>query len=148
MKKCLFSMLMVAVLVTSCATLVPSPGQYSACIDYGYLSQKGVFISEANSVSFEYEPLGSLYVECTGGWVKNGKKASQVQMEDIYMRQTKKRSYQPPTVEEAFDLALGELKALRGNGIINFKITMVSEFLPAYQVSVDKIVITGMCIRK
>ena len=80
--------------------------------------------------------------------MKDGKKASQVEMEDIYMSKSKKKSYQPPTVEEAFDLALGELKALRGNGIINFKITMVSEFLPAYQVSVDKIVITGMCIRK
>ena len=137
-------MMIVSVFVTSCATLVPGPGKYVACVDYGYLSQKGIFVSESNTVNFDYEPLGSLYVECTGGWVKN----DEISMEDIYITKKGKKTYQPPIVEDAFDLALGELKALRGNGIINFKITMVSEYLPFYKVTVDKLIITGMCIRK
>lgn len=142
-------LLILASLVASCSTVnVPSPKQYASCIDYGYLSQKGVYVSESNSVNFEYEPLGSLYVECTGGWVKNNQRSAQSSMEDIYYSKGQKVVYQPATVEDAFSQALGELKKLRGNGIINFKINTISEYLPAYQVSVNKIIITGMCIRR
>lgn len=147
--KGVFNLLMLAVLLASCSTVnVPSPKQYASCIDYGYLSQKGVYVSESNSVNFEYEPLGSLYVECTGGWVKNSQRSAQSSMEDIYYNKGQKVVYQPATVEDAFSQALGELKKLRGNGIINFKINTISEYLPAYQASVNKIIITGMCIRR
>ncbi len=148
MKKSLFLLLLPAIFVSCNTAKVLPPEQYSACIDYGYLAQKGVFLTESNSVNFDYEPLGSLYIECKGGWVKNDKRASGDAMEDIYMNKNAKYVYRPATVEEAFDMALGELKRIRGNGIINLKINTISEYVPAYLVTVNKIIITGMCIRK
>ena len=134
--------------LASCTTVnVPAPKQYAATIDYTYLSQKGIFVTESNSVSFDYEPLGSLYVECLGGWVKKKHKDGDV-MEDIYMANPGSVMYLKPTIEEAYQLVLSEIKKLRANGVINLKISTVSEFNSTYKVTVDKIVITGMCIRK
>lgn len=141
-------MLLLTLCFTSCVSLLPKPHSYSSCIDYGYLSQQGVFITESNSVSFDYQPLGSLYVECTGGWDKKRAKLENSEMEDIYMEDAKNNSYVPATIEEAFDLALAELDRLKGNGIINFKISTVTEYLPSYKISVNKIILTGMCIKK
>lgn len=142
-------MVLLTFIFMSCSTakMLP-PEQYSACIDYGYLSQKGIFLTESNSVNFDYEPLGSLYIECKGGWVKNDKGNSNNTVEDIYLNKKAKYIYQPATVEDAFDMALGELKRIRGNGIVNLKISTISEYVPAYLVTVNKIIITGMCIRK
>lgn len=148
MKRILYFLVLASILVSCNTSMVLSPKQYSACIDYGYLSQRGIFLTESNSVSFEYEPLGSLYVECTGGYVKNDKGNSNNTVEDIYLKRNPKYSYQPATVEDAFDMALGELKRLRGNGIINLRINTTSEYVSAYSVWVNKIIITGMCIRK
>lgn len=144
-----FKLLMIVPIfvLVSCATVnVPAPKQYAATIDYAYLSQKGIFVSESNSVSFDYEPLGSIYVECTGGWVKKKHKEGDV-MEDIYMTTLGSVKYLPPTIDDAYQLILSEVKKLRANGVINLKIRTVSEYQSTYEVYVDKIIITGMCIR-
>jgi hypothetical protein len=134
--------------LASCTTVnVPAPKQYASTIDYAYLSQKGIFVTESNSVNFDYEPLGSIYVECTGGWVKKKYKEGD-DMEDIYMTTLGSVKYLPPTFEDAYQLILSEVKKLRANGVINLKIRTVSEYQSTYKVYVDKIIITGMCIRK
>ena len=134
--------------LASCSIVnVPAPKQYAATIDYAYLSQKGIFVTESNSVNFDYEPLGSIYVECTGGWVKKKYKEGDV-MGDIYMTNLGSVKYLPPTIDDAYQLILSEVKKLRANGVINLKISTVSEYLSTYKVTVNKIIITGMCIRR
>lgn len=143
-----FYLLMLAVLLASCSIVnVPAPKQYAATIDYAYLSQKGIFVTESNSVNFDYEPLGSIYVECTGGWVKKKYKEGDV-MQDIYMANPSSVEYLPATIDDAYQMVLSEVKKLRANGVINLKISTVSEYLSTYKVTVNKIIITGMCIRK
>lgn len=146
MKKWILPLFLIVAL-TSCTTVnVPAPKQYATCIDYSFLTQQGIFVSESNSVNFDYEPLGSLYVECLGGWVKKKHKDGDV-MEDIYMATPGSVMYLKPTIEEAYQLVLSEIKKLRANGVINLKISTLSEYNSTYKVTVDKIIITGMCIR-
>lgn len=147
MKKWILPLFLIVAL-TSCTTVnVPAPKQYATCIDYSFLTQQGIFVSESNSVNFDYEPLGSLYVECSGGWVKKNRKDG-TEMQDIYMASPNSVEYLPATVDDAYQLVLSEIKKLRANGVINFKISSVNEYLSSYQVTVNKIIITGMCIRK
>lgn len=68
-------------------------------------------------------------------------------MEDIYMTTLGSVKYLPPTIDDAYQLILSEVKKLRANGVINLKIRTVSEYQSFYEVYVDKIIITGMCIR-
>lgn len=138
--KRLFYLLVVLFSLVSCKTVEPrQPSYYSSHIDYSYLTDRGIFITESNSVSFEYKTLGSLFIECTGGWVKNDKK-NKVDMEDIYMRTEGKYIYVKPSLEDAFNLAVEELDKMQGNGIVNFKISTGG--------NTDSIIITGMVIKR
>lgn len=131
--------------LASCKTLAPPmPVKQSVHIDYSYLTNQGIFVTESNSVSFDYEACGSLYVECVGGWVT---KKQAVDMQDIYIQKSGKYVYVPATIEDAFNLVLDELKALNGNGVINLRITPVSEYSALYNVNMNKIYITGMVIK-
>lgn len=139
--KRLFYLLVVLLSLVSCRTTfeLSPPRYYSSHIDYSYLTDRGIFITESNSVSFEYKTLGSLFIECTGGWVKNDKK-NKVDMEDIYMRTEGKYIYVKPSLEDAFNLAVEELDKMKGNGIVNFNISTGGNS--------NTIIITGMVIKR
>lgn len=140
--------LLLLLVLFSCKSLTPpTPIRYASHVDYSYFTNKGIFVTESNSVNFEYETLGSLYVECTGGWVKKNK-SNEIDMEDVYMNKMGNYLYAPARVEEAFDLAMVEVIKLQGNGIINLKITPGTYYYANYLTGVNKITITGMIIKK
>ena len=53
---------------------LPAPKSEIDMIDYSMLTKEGYFVTESNSVSFDYEAIGSIYAVEVGGWVsKDGR---------------------------------------------------------------------------
>ena len=66
----LLCIILIVILATSCATVkLPQPYSYSNYIDYSAFTEQGIFVTESNSVSFDYQQLGSISVVEVGGWV-------------------------------------------------------------------------------
>jgi hypothetical protein len=148
MKKFLFYSALI-VLLGACASVRPVPKSVATVIDYSPLTQQGIFVTESNSVSFDYEAVGSVFIAELGGWVrKNGKAPSGDPKEDYYLSSANKKVYQSPSLEVAFKNLTEKLKAMDANGIVNLKISTSLELDLIYKVHVDKITITGMAIKK
>ena len=64
MKKIL--LLAVAALAMTSCSKIPYTSTVTV-IDYSYFTKKGFFITEAPSVSFDYEPVGSIIVRVENG---------------------------------------------------------------------------------
>lgn len=127
MKK-LLSLLLFAIILSSCGTL-PKPQSNVGTIDYTPLIKEGIYITESNSVNFDYTAVGSVIATEKGGWVN----------------ETVKRPY----VEDAFKNIIKELKRIGANGIINLSITssveLSEDILSKAYVSV--ITVKGMAIK-
>lgn len=128
MKKLLSPFLFVAIILSSCGTL-PKPQSNVGTIDYTPLIKEGIYITESNSVNFDYTAVGSVIATEKGGWVN----------------ETVKRPY----VEDAFKNIIKELKRIGANGIINLSITssveLSEDILSKAYVSV--ITVKGMAIK-
>jgi len=146
MKKTLIYALII-VLFSACATLRPDPLSIISVVDYSPLTDRGIFVTESNSVSFEYKAIGSVIVEESGGWIARDGKRSPSSKEDYYIGSSKK-IYQSPKFESTFKKLSEKLESIGANGIINLKISSTSELNRAYNVYVEKITITGMAIKK
>lgn len=97
-------------------------------IDYQEAGQGKVFITEANSVSFEYEPLGSILVEETSGVVKVTVPTTEKERnsDSLYGPGPATKtvnSYSKATAQTALNYAAKEALRLGGNGIINLRLT-------------------------
>jgi len=81
MKK-IISVFIVSLFLFSC-----SPAYYLASggVDFTNLTKDGFFITESNSVSFSYKPIGSIYSECSSG---NLQKRYKKEQPDEYSRKT------------------------------------------------------------
>ena len=118
-------------------------------IDYSSFAQQGVFLTESNSVSFEYQPLGSLQVLLYSGFIpKNGlkeKNKSRIKEDGIYYQSTAISSnFKDATLTEALDMAVEIAKGNGANGIINLRY----EYFPRIKSSPGGWQITGMVIKK
>lgn len=80
-----------------------SPVTFIGMLDYRPLTNKGLFVTESNSVGFDYEPIGSLNISRTSGWVDG--------------------RFSPSSVEQMYSDILDEAKKLDANGIINMSFT-------------------------
>lgn len=136
-----------AALLTSCAPKMQYVAS-STYINYQTYAEQGMYITESNSVSFDYTPLGSVSAIVFPGYVK-ATRPSQYKYEDLNGNQQLTEDYnkwQPADVSDAIALAVEKAKQQGGNGIINFKVQPTSE-------SDGKTVrhgylVTGMVIRK
>lgn len=81
-------------------------------------------VTESNSVSFDYETIGSLYAESEGGWIN--------------------KSYVEPSMDALYNEVLQQLDTYNANGIVNLKITVSGSL--AYKNK--KYFLAGMAIRK
>ena len=127
MKKLVFLILVVG-LFTACVTpKMPEPYGFSTLLNYSPLTDKGIFVTESNSVSFDYKTLGSVSATEVGGWVKKGKKPKAT-------RESNKSRNDDMYVERM----VNTLKVVGANGIINLKVQFES----------DRIIISGMAIKK
>lgn len=89
--------------------------------DYSSLTDKGIFVTEANSVNFDYTPIGSVVSTTLSGIDDLGR----------YVL----------NMDKAFDNIAEELLKKEANGLINLKI------MSSYVNNLYYITITGMAIR-
>ncbi|HCJ27461.1 hypothetical protein PO397_22980 [Bacteroides ovatus] len=139
-------------LLTSCATSAisyPEPYGFSTFLDYSPLTNKGIYVTESNSVSFDYKTLGSVSATEVSGWVKKEKvlkvanKNKKNNVDDMYADVERNQSNgkymrMSPSLDVAMERMANTLKEVDANGIINLKIRWEP----------DRIIISGMAIRK
>lgn len=82
--KRLFLSLACILLLASCASYLPAPKSFTGLIDYSPLTKRGIYVTESNSVNFEYEAVGSIYAEAVGGFVYKDGKPDAVDPKDDY----------------------------------------------------------------
>lgn len=129
--------------LVSCRTPMTHTTYY---IDYQEAGQGKVFITEANSVSFEYEPLGSILVEETSGMIKITVPTTEKERnsDSIYgTGPTTKtvNSYSRATAQTALNYAATEVLLLGGDGIINLQLSATRDKSGTPIVSVSGMVI-------
>ncbi len=96
MRKFLFISAM-ALLLSACATMPKwAYTSYSASFDFTEFTNGGFFITESNSVSFDYDPIGSISGVGTSGYEvlrKEKQEASKIE-DNVYSQEnTEKVSY-------------------------------------------------------
>ncbi len=149
MKKLVFLILVVGLFAACVTPQMPEPYGFSTLLNYSPLTDKGIFVTESNSVSFDYKTLGSVSATEVGGWVKKGKKpkatreSNKSRNDDMYVdidrnQYTGKYVYVAPSLDMAMERMVNTLKVVGANGIINLKVQFES----------DRIIISGMAIKK
>lgn len=149
MEKKILCLLFSVLVLSSCGSIpLPAPHSDVVMIDYSSLTQDGYFVTESNSVSFDYEAVGSIIAEEVGGWLsKNGKPKSVDPKDEYYISFGRKQIYQEPDLQKAYENLKNKLKEVGANGIINLDIRFVQGSSDKYP-KPDKIIITGMAIKK
>ena len=122
----IFTLVILNLNLVSCVTLPPPPAPYAfaGIFDYSPLTSKGVFVTESNSVSFDYETIGSLYAISDGGWIN--------------------KTYVEPSLDALYNEVLKQLAAYNANGIVNLKIDVSGRIADRTK----RYSLEGMAIRK
>lgn len=122
----IFTLVILNLNLVSCVTLPPPPTPYAfaGIFDYSPLTSKGVFVTESNSVSFDYETIGSLYAISDGGWIN--------------------KTYVEPSLDALYNEVLKQLAAYNANGIVNLKINVSGRIADRTK----RYSLEGMAIRK
>lgn len=141
----LTAFLFTSLLLGSCVSYQPVTNY----VDYSAYSQSGMFLTESNSVSFEYQPMGSVQVLLYDGYVPTLKAKTQersknkedgIYYQSGYTSQTKRNA----TLKDALGMAVEVAKENGGNGIINLRY----EYLPKWKMTPGRWQVTGMAIKK
>lgn len=146
MKK-FFIIALVSVILTGCSSSIPYVVDASF-IDYSVYSKNGVFLTESNSVNFEYEPVGSVSSTVFSGNIKGVKKSSFID-EELYTKESTERcnKWKKADVRDAISQLVEVAKNQGANGIINLKIQPISEKTSENTYRTGFLV-TGMAIKK
>ena len=112
-------------------------------------------MTEANSVGFDYEAIGSVSAKVQSGYEVLRENLREVG-DDVYGKSTVKRSvkygnYKQAYSDTAIEVLYNKAKDIGANGLINIKVT----YIPAVRdlktgiiYEPDAIIVTGMAIRK
>lgn len=150
MKK-IFFLLSLVLGLSSCSPKLPHY-LLSYSIDYSSLTKSGYYVTESNSVNFDYEAKGSIIVVARAGWGEKEKTHYKEYdpEQDYYLgaNQNKKRNYIRYTWNDLFGKAKQQLNSLNANGIINLKINVVTKYDSLFKVYYDEMILTGMAIKK
>lgn len=160
MKKVLFIILLF-IFGYSCSVKVV-PVEIVDYWDYTPLTSKGIFVTESNSVSFNYTTLGSVYIELREG--KKNANSDRVNVpvpydRKLYSSRNNRRQKEATdtadiaivtaTIDDALDKLYTQLVAVGANGIINLQITRLqSVALNSQSILGPGYAITGMAIKK
>ena len=122
----------------------------ASILDYTEFTSKGFFVTESNSVSFDYDAIGSVIGENYGGYEVLYKKDQMG--DDTYSRLTEIKVKYGKYLPAKADVALREmiLKAMEkgANGVINVRINGSSRFTASADTTYYGYIATGMAIRK
>ncbi len=143
-------LLTLSVLCISSVSCTPKFSSKVYYTDYQRYSDAGFFITESNTVSFDYIPVGSVVVRQTAGVMSDTEIISQNVPEkrgydELYGELEKKRhsnSWKLPSDYTALDAVYKVAKEQNADGIINLKITM-----PEVN-NADIIELSGMLIKR
>lgn len=124
--------------------------------DYRPVAQNGFFVTEANTVPFDYEPIGSMVLEQYNGYVsESGEKIKKevVGYDDVFMDKLpekgskeakQKNKYKYATAESTLEAFAEQAKMKGANGVIGIKF----QWIDSKSVSGNGIVVSGMLIRR
>ncbi len=138
-------MAITAISFTGCGTIKVPYRVLSHAVDYGRYYDENFFISESNSVSFEYEPAGTILVSIQPGYEVLGERNGYTQ----YGKDRKLVSEY-----DVLDQVKQECEQIGANGIINLKIsygnmaTSLSQWDGTTTESATTITVTGMAIKR
>lgn len=143
-------LLTLSVLCISSVSCTPKFSSKVYYTDYQRYSDAGFFITESNTVSFDYVPVGSVVIRQTAGVMSDTEIISQNVPEkrgydELYGELEKKRhsnSWKLPSDYTALDAVYKVAKEQNADGIINLKITM-----PEVN-NADIIELSGMLIKR
>ena len=148
MKKALF-LLVSMFIFASCATYQPAPKSFISMIDYSTFTKQGIYVTESNSVNFDYEAIGSICVEELGGWVSKKKSEYSDPKEQYYIGSgMRNKVYIQPDIQEAFKKLMDKLSQSGANGLINMRIEFTTELDLTSKLTIDKIIVSGMAIKR
>lgn len=144
-----FAMLLGASLLTSCAPKILYT-ESVGFVDYSSYLKDGIFLTESNSVSFDYDAMGSVTVVVYSGdvSVKDGDKITKA--DDIYGTDKYVKSkmvWRAASPEGALDAAVAKAVEKGGDGLINIKISPTTE-IGNYKAPRSGFLVTGMAIRR
>lgn len=166
MKKMLF-VAVLAVLLSSCADKI----LYSVTavsVDYSSYAERGFFMTESNSVNFDYQPIGSIYVQTSSGYdstgIKQPKQKNYMYSSNQYSSSTriiyndelrteakiKTGPWRSVGFVTAIEVLYKKSIELGADGLINLNRT----YVPAQYsknggiIYPDKVIITGMAIKR
>lgn len=139
MKKVLFSFMLVLVML-SCSTV--KYGTYSSMIDFRYYMDKGFFITQSNSVSFDYEPIGYVQAFSYSGVDDKAKKKYKKDYEQSFYAN---EGWREANIYDAIEGLYNECLKNGANGVIDLKMDVVVDDETGY---VKKAIATGMAIKK
>lgn len=114
------SVLIALLILAACAT--PKYAEQVSVIDYSKYSAE-CFLTESNSVSFEYQPIGSISVISYSGdsqTIQTKVQSYDTLYGDSLVVKKKQNIYATP--DRALSRAIKEAKAMGANGIINLRI--------------------------
>lgn len=120
----------------------------SSAVDYTKYSENGFFMTEANSVSFRYEPLGSITAIARSGYEVIGSDDSSNFQDDTYGKPAKKvkyGEYRSAYPEDALEELYNKALEMGANGVINLKFTYLSQ---TNSLIPEGWMVTGMAIKK
>ncbi|MDR1984271.1 MAG: hypothetical protein LBQ28_05545 [Prevotellaceae bacterium] len=151
MKKILVVFVFTALFV-ACSTIMPRYSIISGTIDYSYFTKKGFFITESNSVSFEYTPVGSVFTTIYSGETNETGKRELVVKDDFYPYKIyiTSKKWKSADVDDALLEIYNQALNIGANGIINLKIQNItsSQQINGQSISCDGITVSGMAIKK
>lgn len=156
MKKVLFSILVCTMLV-SCMPVSPRYSVEVNHIDYSYFKQKGIFVTEALSVNFEYESIGTLSIIERAGDItveKTNMEPNRKSADDVYERENSSETseetiYKTSNIQNVLEYICNETSRVGGNGLLNLKITYLPPTISKQgRTANEGIMITGMVIKK
>lgn len=156
MRKLIF-VIFVCVLFSSCSTNRIVYTSLSGMIDYSKYTQKGFFITESNSVSFEYVPVGSVYAEISSGYEVIGEKIDTFynDLEKSYYSVKKKtfredyNGWRNADINNAIDMIYSKSIQTGANGIINLQTKYIPPVYDSKNALIysDRVYVSGMAIK-
>ncbi len=161
MKKALL-LLFPLFMAASCVTVKQGYSVTAEATNYGRYMQKGFYITEASSVSFDYTPVGHIRVEVTPGYEKEERTSTTYGNETYSESPYQKTSYVYGNkliyadIYDALDRMIEECSKMGANGVICLQvryepaITASSIYVngQSTQERAFKITVDGMAIRK
>lgn len=141
----------VSTLLASCAVHRKAYIKVSNSVDFSEYTRKGFFITESNSVNFEYDPLSSVSVLVESGYevINKSEKSS---FDNIYRydTNTKYGKFINAKAEDALNELYEKSMEIGADGIINLKINFTPSRISSSGevLSWDSYYISGMAIKR